>query len=345
MPKKYRLLTVAMLALLVAPLFSVTVSAEELAPNDTCQQYTKSVQLSPSIPFLNFDLVGTLCYRGQLADQVVQVLIHGAGYNSYYWDFPQDPNTYSYVKDAIAKGYATFNVDRIGSGQSGKPDGFLVNVDNSAFTLHQLVGSLRDGSLTGHAFTTVAGVGHSFGSLIAVAQATQFQNDYDAIVLTGFLHNLGTGAGQAPQFAIPTQFDPQLASYPANYFSLVPGARAILFYNTAFADPAIIARDEQERDAIALGLLLDIGRHFSPESLAITKPVFIILGEQDFIYCGNGIDCTDHAAVAAHESAFFSPAAQLEVQVVPNLGHDLVLHENGGKQSTKDVLQWIKKTL
>ncbi len=335
---KRKLATIALSVLTVLPVFGAPlVSADS---GTTCTEYTKSVQLSPSIPFLNYDLVGTLCYKGTLEGKTLQVLVHGAGYNSYYWDFPLRPEKYSYVQDAVNRGYATFNLDRIGSGKSGKPDGFLVNVDNSAFTIHQVVQALRDGSLTGHSFGQVVGVGHSFGSLISVAVASQYTSDFDAVVLTGFLHNLGTAIPTLIQSAIPTFLDPKLAHYPANYFSNTPGTRAQVFYNQAYADADVIATDEANRDAIALGLLMDIGRHFTPESQGITVPVYLIIGENDLVYCGNGVDCTDQTAVFNHESAFFSPAAQLEVRTINHSGHNLQLHKNV-ENPANAILNWI----
>ena len=37
---------------------------------------------------------------GELDGQVLQVLVSGSGYGSVYWDFPYQPDTYSYTRPA-----------------------------------------------------------------------------------------------------------------------------------------------------------------------------------------------------------------------------------------------------
>jgi hypothetical protein len=44
----------------------------------------------------------------------LQILVHGAGYDHRYWDWPADADRYSYVEWAASRGIATLNVDRIG---------------------------------------------------------------------------------------------------------------------------------------------------------------------------------------------------------------------------------------
>ncbi len=306
-----------------------------------CETYSTKVKINALLPE-EYDLVGELCYQGTFQGKTVQVLLHGGGYNSVYWDFPYAFNKYSYVRDAVLSGYAAFNVDRIGHGQSGKPDGLLVNLDNSTYTIHQLVQKLRNGSLTGYSFDKVVAVGHSMGSMIAVALASQYQGDVDAVALTGYIHNMGPGALEAPTKVIPAQLDPKFGlTHPANYFSLLPNTRAGLFYNTAYTEPGVIVTDEIERETVSLGLLMDLGRLFSNESLNINVPVFIEIGANDYMFCGNGVECTQ-TSLEAHEAPYFSPAAQLEVKVIPNSGHNLALHVNAST-SNAAVINWINQ--
>ena len=65
-------------------------------------------------------LYGELC-RPTGQARAVQLLVHGASYNHLYWNWPLDPARYSYVRRALAAGYATFNVDRLGAGASTRP--------------------------------------------------------------------------------------------------------------------------------------------------------------------------------------------------------------------------------
>lgn len=306
----------------------------------SCTSQTLEVTLFPGDP-TQYTLYGELCSLGSLTGgEVVQVLVHGATYNHSYWDFQgYQPEHYSYVQRAAVRGYVTFNIDRLGSGSSDAPDGFLVNVDTSAYVLHQVVQALRGGTF-GTAFGSVMLVGHSFGSLISVAEAVQYQ-DVDGVVLTGFAHNINPDfLAVANTSLYPAEFDPQFAgSGLVNYFTTIPGTRAMLFYNADFAAPNVIAYDEANKDVVSLGLLLDQGRFFSPESLGISVPVYLILGDSDFLFCGGGIDCSDPANLASYEASFFSPAACLQTEIVAQAGHTLNLHYNAG-QTFSQVLNW-----
>jgi pimeloyl-ACP methyl ester carboxylesterase len=70
-----------------------------------------------------------------------------------------------------------------------------VTVDSNAQVLHQVLRALRAGALGGHRFDRIVVVGHSFGSIMAVTVASLFPADLDALILTGYLHNVGPTAG------------------------------------------------------------------------------------------------------------------------------------------------------
>jgi hypothetical protein len=85
----------------------------------TCSAYTLPVHIADPGP-ADQTMWGQLCYPGTARPKTVQLLVHGAFYNHPYWDFPVGNGYYSYVDAALAAGYATFNVDRVGAGQSSK---------------------------------------------------------------------------------------------------------------------------------------------------------------------------------------------------------------------------------
>ena len=82
-------------------------------PPLSCTSHTIPITLSAEDSEL-YNVVGELCSRGEPADKTLQLLISGAGYGPVYWDFPYEPDTYSYVISATNNGYATFNLSRIG---------------------------------------------------------------------------------------------------------------------------------------------------------------------------------------------------------------------------------------
>ncbi|NND54525.1 MAG: hypothetical protein HKN56_06100, partial [Gammaproteobacteria bacterium] len=97
----------------------------------SCEQKRISVQLFPDA-FRNYDLVGQLCWTGELQNKTLQVLVSGAGYGAAYWDFPHEPDTYSYARTALRAGDAVFNFDRLGMGLSDHPPGISLDVDTQA---------------------------------------------------------------------------------------------------------------------------------------------------------------------------------------------------------------------
>ena len=161
-------------------------------PRRTASRSRLPVALSQDAPRTSV-AAGQLCrpsHPGRRAS-TVQLLIHGATYGKTYWDWPQQ--RYSYVRAALAAGYSTLAVDRLGVGETSRPASELVqSAEPNAFVLHQWIGALRAGRLRGVAFARVVSVGHSLGSALAVEESTTY-HDVDALVLSGFLHSLGAG--------------------------------------------------------------------------------------------------------------------------------------------------------
>ena len=83
-------------------------------------------------------------------------------------------------------------------------------------------------------------------------------------------------------------------------------------------------------------------KYFAEQSREITVPVFILIGEDDFVVCGGELDCNDHAAVIEHESTMFPPAACLEVTVLDDTNHNANLHLNAPQNFTL-MLDWIER--
>ncbi len=187
--------------------------------------------------------------------------------------------------------------------------------------IHELVGDLRAGSIDGVAFARVVLVGHSEGSFIPIGEAGTYA-DVDGVVLTGLLHKfdpahlalLGASLIPAP-------------GAPPGYLTTAPETRGALFYYDpgTFSDPAVIAYDEQTKGNITAG---ELGSGTGlPDSSLIKVPVLEVVGQEDAFVCGPAaVDCSSDATVYQEESPFFSPQAELQVQVIGNTGHDLNLH-------------------
>lgn len=293
----------------------------------TCTSFTYAVALAPGQP-ADQEIAAELCVPSEGARDTVLLTVHGATYSSLYWDFPYQPERYSFVRHANAAGYATLNFDRLGNGESDRPFSLQVAPTAQAYIHHQLVEALRSGEL-GHAWSSVVLVGHSLGSMISILQAATY-HDVDGVVVTGFMHNYGPGLAVLLANLHPAALDPRFASsgLDAGYLTTQPGARGPAFYHLPNADPAVVALDEQTKGLGTSGELAQFAAIDTPlTSLQVDAPVLSIIGRHDTIFCGLA-PCGDLLSATTLEPAAYAPAAELEIAVVPNAGHDLNLQQN-----------------
>lgn len=307
------------------------------APSD-CRQVRMPVALGPGLPPTE-TVAGRLCLPVSGTATRVDVLVHGAGYNRAYWDWPVDPGTYSYVDRTLAAGRATFAYDRLGAGTSTHPPSVLLTPQSDAYVLHRIVAELRASG-----FTAVDAVGHSFGSIVAVQEAAAY-HDTDRLVVTGLLHQQ-QAAPAPPSVFYPASDDPQFAGkgLDPGYVTTEPGTRGPAFYSPA-ADPSVIAYDEAHKDtASATGLALGLPASQLPPLLnaaaGVTVPVLVLDGAQDTLFCGSTVDCADAAGVLATERSFYRAAPSVAVVLVPGTGHSVALHPTAGS-SFAAIEAWI----
>jgi len=299
----------------------------ESAFADTCQSATIHVGLALGLP-KNQTVSGTLCTPSSYTSGTqVDVLVHGASYNRIYWDFPTNYPQYSYVKKTLGAGRATFAYDRLGTGATSRPVSALVTTGTDSYVLHQIVQWLRDEK----DFPTVNSIGHSFGSIMAVDEAATY-NDVDRVVATGLSHALGTifTTGNFP--FIPAALDPKFAGqgYDAGYLTSQQNTRGGLFYSST-GDSTVIAEDEATKDvASATQFGNGIAELQVPAGLNISNsvhaPVLVVLGQQDILFCGVLLDCSQDANVQNFEAPFYTSAASLTARTIANTGHDIALH-------------------
>jgi pimeloyl-ACP methyl ester carboxylesterase len=259
----------------------------------------------------------------------VQLLIHGATYGKTYWDWPQQ--RYSYVRAALAAGYTTLAVDRLGVGESSRPASELVDAAANAFVLHQWVGALRAGLLHGGGFHRVVSVGHSLGSALAVEEAGSY-HDVDALVLSGFLHSTGPGVEPVGAALYPAAFDPKFAGAIADqgYLTTLPGLRSV-FYWMPGADPDVVALDETLKEPMSAAEFPGLNTGvYNPSatnpSIEVDVPVLLATGSRDSLFCGGQVTCKSTSQVRTNEEPYWPNAPRFDVALVPLSGHDVNLH-------------------
>jgi pimeloyl-ACP methyl ester carboxylesterase len=294
-----------------------------------------------------YSVTGWLCARGSFTGKTVQLLVSGVSYDHNYWDFPYQPNNYSYVRAATKAGYATFNFDRIGVGLSDKPPANDVTIPAEAYVAHELIQDLRQGKVSGTKFANIIAVGHSMGASILSVEGGTY-NDANGLILADSLHQANTAKqAQLTTTRYPAVQDPKFkdAGLPDGYLTTKPGTRGDGYYDTKYADPNVVAKDEELKQTATTGEFATLAQGRNPQfSKAIKTPVLLVVGQNDSINCNEaaGLSCKDSAAIMAREKDNFSPAACLEAFVLPNSGHDTNLHYNA-KDWFKAANDWADK--
>jgi pimeloyl-ACP methyl ester carboxylesterase len=324
----------------------------------------RAVELPVSFDQTAAVLSGDVCHPAHpvvALRRTVQVLVSGTAYGKEYWDFPYQPDTYSYVRAANAAGFTTFNFDRLGIGRSSHPVSPQVTIPSNADSIHQAIQRLRSGAVDGVRYERVVLVGHSLGSLITWYEAAQF-HDVDAVVSSGILHTFDRQA--VARFAAtlyPAAFDPRFAGRISDpgYLTTLPGTRAQSLYYLPNADPQVIEIDERSKQTATAFEARDVFEQETPGTLGalrdplcaapaavcegsaafwygvttrIAVPVLTVIGQYDNLLCGAGRPnrCADVAKLRQDESQYFRGSAQrcLALLEVPDTGHDLNLHRS-----------------
>lgn len=316
-----------------------------------CRQSMLPVDLELALPLPLFGNPTTLlagekvfvrlCLPDGAAPSTALVLLPGITYDNLYWDI-EDPSggtdRYSFVAAATEAGYATVAIDRIGTGQSSRPLSVLIDIDQNAFVVHQVVQALRDGDIAGPSgpvsFPKVVTIGHSYGSATAWVEAHRFQ-DVDGLIATGMAHEfrLVPFIFIIPINLYPAAIDPKflLELLDPGYMTTRPGTRYDSFYAPSTdVDPAVIAQDEATKETVtdteitSILTFLELIPHID-----IRVPSLIVMGEKDAVFCSQhpgdlGADCTSAQTLADGERPWYGPNTPcLDAFITPGAGHGL----------------------
>jgi alpha-beta hydrolase superfamily lysophospholipase len=293
-----------------------------------CRSRPVPVSLSPGgLPV--FQITGWACWRGTVTNKPVELLVPGFTYDHAYWDFPVQPDTYSYVTSATAAGYVTFTVDRLGTGLSSYPPSTALTAAAHVNAVHQVIAYLRGA----YPQVPLISVGHSAGSGTVLQEAASYA-DVDGVIVTGLLHV--PDALDATFFGsfYPALLDAKFAGrhLDTGYLTTIPGTRGPDFYDLTTADPVVIAEDELLKSTGSAVELASGDIALLPQtSRAIHVPVLLAIGQHDASFCSVAQPCDSPAEVLARESGDYAADACLEAYVLPGSGHVINLHPNAAQ--------------
>lgn len=307
-----------------------------------------------------YSINGTLCVPDGTPPETVMVLVPGMTYTQDYWNIPIDPDTNNFRLAMNNAGYATFALDRLGSGLSSIPASVQVTALAEAGTLHDVIQALRAGDVGGQSFSQVILGGHSLGSFDAIYEAATY-HDVNGLFLTGFSHNINLiNATVLLTTGIqPAADDPQLASqgFGFGYITTLPSGRKMFYGPGADVAPALQQWDEATKTATSLIELATalpstlpvpidpslIPPETLPSSNAIDTNVLLIDGADDNFACSPIVDnCQSDSSMQSTEQPFFSNANSFEAEVIPGAGHDINLSVNAPEEQ-EEVIGWANR--
>jgi pimeloyl-ACP methyl ester carboxylesterase len=276
-----------------------------------------------------YQVAGRLYYQGGYRNRTLLLALHGGNYNHKYWDVPEiNGHDYSFARYMAARKYAVLAIDQLGTGESSKPHGDLLTLDQTASAVHQIITQLRaGGGDIKHPFERVVLVGHSLGSINAVYEQATYA-DADALITTGMGH---------VEHTLPIPREVILEMLTQEYFPFPEELRAQLFYYAPAADPEVIAydgahlADQMPRGQLTTGVFAAFNSVANRVG-SVTGPVLVQLGEHDALF---------PASLAEDEAAFYASASSVTVQALPGVGHDVNTHY-GNHTSWRLMDEWLR---
>ncbi|KAL3481696.1 hypothetical protein BJX99DRAFT_243412 [Aspergillus californicus] len=284
---------------------------------------------------------------------ILQIATHGFGFEKRYWDSAVHPEKYSYVNAALNAGYSILTYDRLGVGESSKPDGYeivqgaveveiLKEITNLArsgdlglFASSALFSSQRHNTTVGRqemkipSFDKIVLVGHSLGSGITLAVLAEYGDIADVAIATGLI--LEGKFGQVGQSSFGLEYaaanDKKFHDRGSGY--LVQGTRSSLqqiFFKKGFFEPEMLEYAETIKETGTVGEFVSLGGLLGGSAEGYTGALLFALGEYDFAVCAG--NCTESYDLDAIKANVFPNATDVDVHIQPGSGHALTMHSN-----------------
>jgi pimeloyl-ACP methyl ester carboxylesterase len=333
----------SLLAIACCLLVGLLATAPQRAAADTTGQTTcRIVTLPVTVASQTGTVDGTLCTPPGAT--TVQLLVHGWTYDEHYFDWSYQPGRYSYARAANAAGYATLAIDRLAAGGSMQPLSLFDTLFANVRIVHLWVQALRNRTF-GTAFQQVVGVGHSLGSITMSVAAGDYPGDFNAMITTGFTHNVNYANAVARVLLndYPAMSDPKFSSSVSDplYYTSMPGTRGG-FYEPGTYDPQVLATDEQLKAMDSLVDFATVAAYAVDDANRNTNiPVLDVTGQHDAYFCGLGAaDCSSSAALAAWEKPYYGLNSTVQAYAVPDTGHDVQL-SYASPQATQVMLNFV----
>ncbi|CAE6403102.1 hypothetical protein ACGC1H_005056 [Rhizoctonia solani] len=285
--------------------------------------------------------------------------IHGINFDHSYWEFGYSKE-YNFIEAANQAGYAVLTYDRLGVGQSDKPDGIdVVQSSTEVEILHQFIQQSRASGK----YSKVLGIGHSYGSIQLTGIAAKYPADLDAVILTGYAPSMAsvplaftgwaqTLANQQPDVATRARWSslPSGSSVMSDQSYMGTGSSSadrFAFFAEGFYDEDAFQLAYNTKQTHTLGEFLTIAEPVSKPATDYKGHTYVVTGEKDLIFCGG--NCLQKATTVPGNSllddtkTLYPNAASFSTYVPPGAGHALFTH-HGTDKTISQILAWCKNS-
>ncbi|KAJ7290672.1 hypothetical protein C8J57DRAFT_342855 [Mycena rebaudengoi] len=312
----------------------IPVHVDVLVPKDPTDPFGGLRSNSSSLRRVNdeYKMYGVFCQPHIISVKnsgVLQLLVHGATYNSQYWSPPiEEFRNYSYAAFSCDRGLSSLAIDALGAGLSSHPaNASDVQYPTGAAALSQLARHLKKSALLPGVmpFKKIIGIGHSAGSSLlnfgAIVDGTR--SPFDGLILTGsviFDH------GPPSLSSFPSARDAD----PLRWGTLDPAYLTTSNDRTIFypADPTafslrMLLFNAFTKDIVSVSMILQVATTSVPV-LEYKGPVAKVIGSEDQISCQSG-RCMDVSELTAAEHVAWPAAQSFELVVSQGSSHDINL--------------------
>lgn len=258
-----------------------------------------------------------------------------------------EPENYSYVRAATNAGYSILTYDRLGVGDSDKPDAYdIVQAPVELEILRGVTEMARSGHISkvaqGHVdrilpnFAKFVHVGHSYGSIITSGLLATYPDLSDGCILTGFIvtphsfeYPLGSRGYQLASEAFPDEFKHLRSGY------ICPGAKYNMhnsFFGGGDFDPKMLDFGWTIKQPSTVGEGRSSIALYGLPAHNYTNPLQFFLAEFDAPVC-NG-DCKGAYNLTHIKETIYPNTPVVEAYIQPKTAHGFTLHRNatGGYQ-------------
>ncbi|CUA74542.1 hypothetical protein RSOLAG22IIIB_05602 [Rhizoctonia solani] len=298
------------------------------------------------------------CHPNGKEGQVPLIVgIHGINFDHSYWEFGYSKE-YNFVEAANKAGYAVLTYDRLGVGQSDKPDGLnVVQSSTEVEILHRFIQQARASGK----YSRILGIGHSFGAIQLTGIAARYPRDLDAVILTGYAPSMvsvplaftawsQTLASEQPDMAIRSRWSSlpsgsNIMSDKSYLGTGSPSSDRFAFFSEGSYDEGAFKHAYDTKQTHTLGEFLTIAEPVSRPANEYNGHVFVVTGEKDIIFCGG--NCLQKPTKASGNNllddtkVLYPRAASFSSHVPSGAGHALFAHY-GTDSTISTILSWCK---